>query len=202
MDGVILDSEPLHQNAREIMYHKYGITPGEDFPNPVGRSSSGFWRIVMEGQGLEGDPQQMEEEQYRLVAQLIKSLNIPASDGLEQVLNRGKSMGMKIGLASSSTRFLVDSVLDTLNIRKYFDFTVSGDEAARKKPAPDIYENLLLALELTAQDAVAVEDSSAGIEAAHNAGIFCYGYVNDTSGDQDLSKADEIIRNLVEMIEK
>lgn len=46
MDGVILDSEPLHQNAREMMYKKYGIYDTEYLPDPVGKSSSDFWKFI------------------------------------------------------------------------------------------------------------------------------------------------------------
>lgn len=61
MDGVILDSEPLHENARQMMFKKYGIIPDEKMPEAVGKSSSGFWRKVIEIYQIEGEPYALEK---------------------------------------------------------------------------------------------------------------------------------------------
>ena len=110
--------------------------------------------------------------------------------------------GWLIGLASSSTRRLVEQILNSLKIKKYFDVIVCGDEVINKKPAPDIYEKVLNLAGLKQNKAIAVDDSETGIKAAKAAGIFCYGYRNKSSGNQDLSSADGVIRNLKEIIEK
>ena len=74
--------------------------------------------------------------------------------------------------------------------------TVSGDEIARKKPAPDVYLRVLELTGTAARDALAVEDSQAGVASAQEAGIYCYGYSNPTSGEQDISAADRVILSL------
>ena len=200
MDGVILDSEPLHENARQMMYRSFHIVPDENFPNPVGKSSSGFWRTVSELCGLKEDAYALEAEQYRLVAVQIEENQVPPSDGLMDILKWAKEHDVKIGLASSSTRTLVDDALNLLGIREYFDYTVSGDEVIKKKPAPYPYLKVLEMSGFAAEEAVAVEDSNSGVQAAKNAGIFCYGYDNPTSGDQDLSNSDQVIKNLREIL--
>lgn len=199
MDGVVLDSEPLHENARQSMFRELGISPDDRLPDPVGKSSSGFWRKVLEVYQMEGDPYELERRQYGLVARQIEANQLQPSDGFLDVVERAKARGIKIGLASSSTRVLVDDALRLLGVDQYFDITVSGDEVAHKKPEPDVY---LRALELAGgrpDRAVAVEDSQAGVRAAQRAGIFCYGYVNETSGGQDISGADRVIRHLGEI---
>lgn len=201
MDGVILDSEPLHEQARQTMFEKYGIVPDETFPNPVGKSSSGFWRTVIEKCGMENNPYGLEEEQYRLVAKQIESKQIKPSEGFEEILRWAKGNGVEVGLASSSTRILVDDTLRLLNVKQYFDYTVSGNEVNKKKPAPDVYKKVLKMAGIPANQAVAVEDSSTGIEAAKNAEIFCFGYQNETSGEQDISGANQVIEHLKEIIE-
>ena len=133
MDGVILDSEPLHENARQMMFAKYGIVKDDSFPNPVGNSSSGFWRTVISKCGLDLEPYAMEAEQYRLVAMQIEEKDIPPSYGLIEVLEWARKEGLEIGLASSSTRVLVDDALRLLGIKEYFDYTVSGNEVNKKK---------------------------------------------------------------------
>ena len=196
MDGVVLDSEPLHENARQRMFRELGITPDDRLPAPVGKSASGFWRNVLEICGMEGDPYGLERRQYALVAQQIEEHHLRPSDGFEEVVQEAKRAGMKIALASSSTRVLVDDALRLLGVRDYFDVTVSGDEIARKKPAPDVYLRVLELTGTAARDALAVEDSQAGVASAQEAGIYCYGYSNPTSGEQDISAADRVILSL------
>ncbi len=200
MDGVILDSEPLHEIARQRMFQSLGITPDESFPSPVGNSASGYWRKIMGLFQMEGDPVGLQEEQYRLVAELIVENNVPVSEGFMDVINYAKENDIKVGLASSSTRALVDETLRLLNVTQYFDCVVSGDEIPKKKPAPDIYLRVLELIGVPAECAVAVEDTKSGTIAAKDAGIFCYGYVNPTSGQQDLSNARAIIYNLREIV--
>lgn len=200
MDGVILDSEPLHENARQMMFQRFGIVPDDTFPDPVGNSSSGFWRQVIEKCGIEGDPLDLEKEQYRLVAQQIEENQIPPSEGLKELLIWAKDHEIRVGLASSSTRVLVDDALRLLEIGRYFDYTVSGDEVPAKKPAPDVYQKVLGMAGIPAGNAAAVEDTHTGMLAAKNAGIFCFGYRNMTSGAQDMSAADRIIDKLGEIM--
>lgn len=200
MDGVILDSEPLHEIARQTMFRNFGIVPDESFPSPVGNSSSGFWRQIIAICGIKGDPYDLEAQQYHLVARQIEENHIPPSDGLREVLDWAKTHDIKVGLASSSTRVLVDDALRILGIQGYFDYTVSGDEIPKKKPEPDVYLRVLEMAGIPAEQAVAVEDSRTGVEAANRAGIFCYGYQNPTSGEQDLTHAGKKIVNLREII--
>lgn len=202
MDGVVLDSEPLHENARQMMFREFGIVPDDTFPDPVGKSSSGFWRKIIAKCGIEGEPYGLEAQQYSLVEKQIAENKVPPSEGLIDVLEWAKKNSLKIALASSSTRRLVDAALHLLHVADYFDYTVSGDEVNAKKPAPDVYLKVLEMAGVSAEEAVAIEDSQAGVEAAKNAGVFCFGYKNETSGGQDISSADEIIGKLNEVIVK
>lgn len=199
MDGVVLDSEPLHENARQIMFRELGIVPDETFPEAVGKSSSGFWRQIIELCDIDGEPYALEDRQYALVAQQIEEEHVQPSEGFLDIVNWAKAHGVKIGLASSSTRVLVDDALRLLGVKEYFDYTVSGNEIGAKKPAPDSYLKVLELAGVTSEHAIAVEDSAAGVTAAKNAGIYCFGYCNPTSGEQDLSKADRRIDSLKEI---
>lgn len=200
MDGVVLDSEPLHEVARQIMFRELEITPDSSFPDPVGKSASGYWRIVTRQCGIEADPFALEERQFCLVADQIEKDHVQPSDGLRDVFAWAKEHGVKTALASSSARILVDRALSLLGIRECFDYVVTGDEVKTKKPAPDIYLKVLELSGIPAKDARAVEDTGVGIAAAQAAGIYCCGYVNITSGEQDISAADRIIRNLRECV--
>lgn len=200
MDGVILDSEPLHETARVMIRERLGIAQAEGLPDPVGANSCEHWRMVLAHCGLEGDPVALELEQYALVARQVRENHVPPNPGLLETLEWARENGVKVGLASSSTRALVEEVLELLHIRQYFDYTVAGDEVANKKPAPDPYLRVLELSGLKAEDAVAVEDSKNGVKSACNAGIFCFGYLTGDAEGQDLSMADTVIRRLDEII--
>ncbi len=201
MDGVVLNSEPFHENARQAMFRRLGIRETEDFPEPVGTSASGYWRQVLAQQGLTGDPVSLQQEQYQRVEDQIRENRLGPSDGLLEVFDWARANGMKIGLASSSTQPLVDHTLELVNVGKYFDYVVSGDQVSRKKPDPEIYLRVMEMAGSGPDETIAVEDTAAGIESARGAGIFCFGYDNETSGPQDLSRASRVIRNLREVMD-
>ena len=199
MDGVIIDSEPIHEIARRELFTVYGVDVTQSLPDPIGRSCSGYWRAVLQAQQLPGDPLRLQEEQYARVAEIVKRDRIPANAGVKEMLQWCHDNNVKIGLASSSTRVLVDRILEQLEIASYFDVTVSGDEVAHKKPDPEIYRTVLERAGVNAPEAVAVEDSGSGIKAAKAAGICCCGYVNPTSGVQNLTAADRIITSILQL---
>ena len=200
MDGVVLNSEPFHEIARQAMFRRLGITKTEGFPEPVGTSASGYWRKVLEQQGLAGDPVALQQEQYQRVEDQIRENHLGPSDGLLEVFDWAKARGMKIGLASSSTQPLVDHTLDLVHVREYFDCVVSGNEVSHKKPDPEIYRKVMELAGAGPEETIAVEDTAAGIASARGAGIYCYGYDNETSGPQDLSGASKVIYSLREII--
>ena len=72
MDGVVLESEPLHESARKMMIQELGLDASREFPEAVGKSSSSFWRQVVEKFHLDGDPNDFEKRQYQYVAMQIK----------------------------------------------------------------------------------------------------------------------------------
>lgn len=199
MDGVVLDSEPLHENARQMMFKELGIVPDETFPEAVGKSSAGFWQEIIDLCKIEGDAFAMEARQYALVAQQIEDNHVKPSKGFGKIVEWAKEHGVKVGLASTSTRILIEDSLRLLGVRDAFDYTVSGNEIAKKKPAPDSYLKVLELSGIGAEEAIAIEDSTPGVAAAKNAGIFCFGYHNVTSGEQDLSRADKIVDSLLEI---
>ena len=201
MDGVVIDSEPLHENARQMMFKKRNIVPDETFPQPVGAPAAKFWAEVIELCGFEGNGNDFEDEQYALVAKQIEENHVQPEEGFWDVVNWARENGLKVGLASTSTRTLIDATLRLLGVTEAFDYTVSANDIKRKKPAPDPYLKVLEMAGFTPEEAVAVEDSTPGVQSAKNAEIYCYGYANPKAVVQDVSLADKIIENLKEIIE-
>lgn len=96
---------------------------------------------------------------------------------------------MKIGLASSSTKETISKVLDTIELKSYFDVIVSGEDFVESKPNPEIYHDTLKKLGLNQQNCIVIEDSTVGIQAAKNAGLFVIAK-EDKRFNFDQSKAD------------
>lgn len=200
MDGVVLDSEPVHCASVEKLLAELGVPPSGDLTKNVGRSSEEFWGEIIAEHGLRGvTAEAIIDRQYALNMEQFAKSSTPASAGLLELMADIAQHGVTIGLATSSERSFVEAVLAHLGLSGRFRFSVAGTEAARKKPHPDIYLDLLTAAGVPAENAAAIEDSRSGVAAAKAAGLFCIGYQNKTSGEQDLSRADVIVSSLYEV---
>jgi HAD superfamily hydrolase (TIGR01509 family) len=187
LDGVILDSEPLHEHAKIRILKEHGITEKVDLSFSVGQPNKMLWHMMINRFHINKSEEALEKLQYEYILEEIKDKQIPTSIGLMELLQYLKNNEIKIGLASSSDRFYVDAILKYYNILDYFEYIVAGDEVKRKKPEPDIYLKIMELSQLKANEVNAIEDSYAGSKAATQAGLKCIGYHNPTSGNQDLS---------------
>jgi HAD superfamily hydrolase (TIGR01509 family) len=199
MDGVVLNSEPLHEQARQAMFRKYHVVQGKDFPKAVGFSASGFWRRVIEQQGIDADPMDLQAEQYTRVEDQIKKLGLGPIEGAAEAFDWAKKHGLKLAIASSSTQPLVDHALALIGVKDYFDIILSGADVHHKKPDPEIYCRVLEMAGIPPENAVAIEDTASGVVAAQGAGLYCFGFHNPDSGSQDLNHADKVIESLKEL---
>lgn len=145
--------------------------------------------------------EELEKLQYQYILEEIKENHIDTSIGFIDLLSFLKKDKIKIGLASSSNRFYVDSILTYYNIYKYFDYIAGGDEVKRKKPEPDVYLKVLKQSGIKTHETIAVEDTFAGSKSALSAGLRCVGYQNSTSGNQDLSKCFAKINSVYQLTE-
>ncbi|CUH91700.1 MAG TPA: HAD family phosphatase [Herbinix luporum] len=196
LDGVILDSEPLHENAKRRILKEHGIDENLDLSFSVGQPNKLLWSNMIERFGINKSEEELERSQYNYILEEVKEKKIQTSRGLLRLLQWLKNQGIKIGLASSSDRHYVDAILKHYNLYDYFAYIVAGDEVARKKPEPDVYIKVLDQAKLNPDEAIAIEDTFAGSRAALSAGLKCIGYQNPTSGNQDLSPCFVKIDNL------
>ena len=196
LDGVLFDSEPLHENAKRRILSDNGITENIDLSWSVGLPNKLLWKNMIAKYGLNGSKEEFEKLQYTYILEEVKAKDIKHSIGLLEELQYIRKCNYKIAMASSSDRFYVDAVLQYYNIYHFFTYIVAGDEVANKKPEPDIYQKILRLSDTKDYEVIAVEDTKAGSDAATAAGIRCIGYRNPTSGCQDLSKCCAIINTM------
>ena len=201
MDGVLLDSEPLHASSMHRILREHGVTEMPDASLTVGKSSYVIWTNLQEKYGVPGTPATLLEQQYAYLLEEMAARNVPPSAGLVELLEDCKKRGMLLGVASSSNRVLVDGTLRHLGIGHYFDVTVAGDEIPEKKPNPAVYLKAIEKAGVRPEEALAVEDSSTGLLAASRAGIEAVGYRNPTSGNQNLSNSIGIVDRLEQVRE-
>jgi HAD superfamily hydrolase (TIGR01509 family) len=200
MDGVLLDSEQLWDEVREdLAYERGGRWHDGAQADMMGMSSPEWSRYMHDVIGLDESPEEINAEVVeRLLARYRESL--PLLEGAVAAVER-LSERWPLGLASSSNREVIDAALDAAGIAGRFKATVSSEEVARGKPAPDVYLEAARRLGVDARDCVAVEDSRNGIASAHTAGMHVIAIPNAhyPPSDEALASADAVIGSLAEL---
>ena len=168
LDGVIVDSEQVWDDVREALVRERGGRWHEGAQaDMMGMSSPEWSRYLHEELGLTEPPEEINAEVVRRMLERYR-VELPLIDGAVEAVKR-LAADLALGVASSSNRPLIETVLEGAGITELFAATVSSEEVARGKPAPDVYLEAVSRLEVEAGRCVAVEDSSSGIRSAHAA---------------------------------
>jgi HAD superfamily hydrolase (TIGR01509 family) len=172
MDGVLTDSEPLYLEATNAVLAPLGRRlTGKQSRAFMGTSVTNSWQGIMEALGLEGEldryVQDYDRELLRLLAQPKEPL-----PGVRSLIDRLRRKRVPLGLASSSWRTWVDTVLGAAGLTGLFDVVVAGDMVENEKPAPDAYLAAARELGIAPSRCIALEDTPAGLAAARAAGTF------------------------------
>ena len=127
------------------------------------------------------------------MADIVAGSSLTAIPGTGKLIKGLKTRGYPVALASSSSGKVIEAELRKIGLYDHFDLIFSGDGIERGKPFPDIFIQTAGKLGIDPADCLVFEDSRNGVAAAKAAGMKCAGYINPTSGDQDLTAADMII---------
>jgi HAD superfamily hydrolase (TIGR01509 family) len=164
MDGVLIDSEPLWKIAMEFVFDQYGSTlTHQDFQKTVGLRIDeviAFWN-THENWGLQ-DLQIVEDQIIHKLISLIEQ-NPQPLPGVLDMLAFLQAAPQKIGLATSSSQKLIETVLKSLEIAHYFDFTYSAEFEPYGKPHPGVFTKVADALGVQNQRCLVIEDSFNGV---------------------------------------
>jgi HAD superfamily hydrolase (TIGR01509 family) len=198
-DGLILDTEePIYTSWLEV-YEAHGeALPFERWVEIVGSTNDAFHPQKHLEERL-GRPLSQEVVERRIGRRTELILAQQLLPGILQHIDAARSLGLKLGVASSSTRDWVSGHLSRLGILGRFDCVRCRDDVASAKPAPDLYIAVLACLGVVAADAVAIEDSPNGVIAAKRAGMRCVAIPNNITASLDLSHADLVLRSLSEL---
>ena len=170
-DGLILDTETAwYDSFKEVLYSQFQFDlPLEEFAKCVGSSDSMLYDYLKREIGDHLDLDDFREKTSALHTEYVKKAE--AREGVAEYLSDAKKAGLKISLATSSTRNWATTHLTNLNLISYFDHLVTQDDVEQVKPAPDLFLKALEVLEVEAHEAVVFEDSLNGLIAAQESNI-------------------------------
>lgn len=197
MDGVIIDSEPLHFDAdQKTMAYLGHEVSYQELEKYVGMTNPDMWAQVKREYPIEQTVEEIIEYQLALKIEMLGKEDDEPIDGIRDLLAELQRSQKKIALASSSPRIFIEEVLKKFNIIHLFDSIVSGEEVPRGKPAPDVFLAAARELGVPPERCVVIEDSQNGVKAAKSAGMTCVGFINPNSGNMDLSLADVTVHSI------
>jgi HAD superfamily hydrolase (TIGR01509 family) len=199
-DGVLIDSEGAWDAARRAIVAEHG---GRWRPEAtramMGMSAPEWSRYVRDELGVELEPSEISDQ---VVARLLAGYEreLPLLPGAVAAVRRIAAR-WPVGLASSANREVIDAVLDASGLAGTFGATVSGEEVARGKPAPDIYLEAARRLGVDPTRSAAVEDSTNGLRAAAAAGMLVVALPNREfpPADEALALASVVLDSLDEL---
>lgn len=200
MDGVLIDSEPLHFDAIEAVLKKHGIEIKEDYLNKyVGDTNERAWAEMTKEFGLKESIDFYIAQQLESTIECLWRDDYKPIDGVIELLQELREAGYPIGVASSSPPVIIENILDRIGITGYIDKWVSGNEVQESKPAPYIYLRAAEMMGFEPGECVAIEDSYYGVTAAKSAGLKCIGHKAPEAIEQDLSGADVIVSKMTQV---
>jgi beta-phosphoglucomutase family hydrolase len=190
MDGVIAETEHAHIVAEKQTMLKYGIKISEDeLHEYTGTTAKVMFTSLIKKHRLDTTFDRIFKEKEEILFKLLEE-DVQPTKGVIDLLRKLRKMKVKLAVASSSHKRMIEYVLKKLEIIDFFDSIVGAEDIDRSKPDPEIFLISAKRLNVKPEECIVVEDSKLGVEAAKKAGMKCLGYVNPSSGKQDLSKAD------------
>ncbi|MBF9237509.1 HAD family hydrolase [Hymenobacter sp. BT683] len=201
MDGVIIDTEPLHHHAFFTQFAELGIAvSAAEYATFLGGSTRNVFQRLKAEFGL---PQDVESLLLRKRELFNKSFDEDAGldllPGVRGLIEDLRANDVQLVLASSASKATIARVFRRFELGPYFTHLVSGEDFERSKPDPAIFRHAAALAETPTAECIVIEDSANGVSAAKAAGIYCVGYASPHSAGQDLHHADRIIQHFSEL---
>ena len=192
MDGLILDSERTVLSIWEQIGGKYGFSNIREYGiSVIGKNKKA---TVDEFKRVYGEPGERYERELReIYNDLAAQGKVPLKPHTIELLSAMKNAGMKIAIASSSTREEVTSQMEMLGALPYFDTCVCGDQATKSKPDPEIFLLACEALGVKPEEGVGLEDSFNGVRSCKASGLY-------TIMVPDIIQPDDEMKDLADVI--
>lgn len=194
LDGVIIDSEPLHKQAWKTVFKEKGVLlRDEDVAGSIGTTDRSLLKRIIRENNLEPDFGKWYEKKRERYTALLKN-NLKVFPGVPSLLKR-LSKRYSLALASSAWLKDIKFVLNKLELCGYFKVTIGRESVENHKPDPEAYLLAAEKLDLPCSKCLVIEDSLAGIRAAKEAGMKCIA-VSNSFPPEELGGADLVVNTL------
>ena len=197
MDGVIVDTEPVHRYAYFKQFAELNIDVTEEmYASCTGLSTRNTFQKLKEIFTIELEVEDLIQRKRTIFNDAFDSkADLELLDGVEVLIKNLHQGGIQLILASSASKVTISRVFNRFKLHDYFTHLVSGEDFPKSKPHPAIFEHAASLSIAPMENCLIIEDSTNGVKAAKAAGIYCIGYNSIHSKLQDLSLADFVIDN-------
>ena len=202
MDGVIVDTEPLHRKAYFNMFDDVKIDVSEElYDSFTGQATLPICRTLCNHFGLSENPEHLvatKRSHFKYLFENDSSLSL--LDGVHDLIKNYYENDLTLILASSASMPNINRIFDRFDLNKYFKAKISGADLKASKPHPEIFIKAAQLAQEHSDHCMVIEDSTNGIAAAKAANIYCVGFKSPNSANQDYSKADRVISSFDEIL--
>tara|TARA_B100000795_G_scaffold159178_1_gene119649 strand:- start:11671 stop:12327 length:657 start_codon:yes stop_codon:yes gene_type:complete len=201
MDGVIVDTEPLHRKAYFLMFNDMDIDVTEAmYTGYTGQSTLNICKQLVTYFNITTPPETLvaiKRKHFKYLFENDTSLQL--LDGVLDLIKNYHNHGLTLVLASSASMPNINRIFKRFDLDQYFVAKLSGADLKESKPHPEIFIKAAEASGQPKKQCMVIEDSSNGIKAANQAGIFVVGYDSKHSTDQDYSNANKVVGSFTEI---
>ncbi|UWU94500.1 HAD family hydrolase [Bradyrhizobium sp. CB1015] len=214
VDGTLAETEELHRQAFNLAFARHGLdwqwdcTVYKDLLRVTGgkeRMRAYHTRLVTAPPLSDKDIAELHRIKTAHYAELVETGRCPLRRGVTDLLRAAKARGQRLAIATTTSHGNIDALLSRALGKRWaadFDAIVAGDDVRHKKPAPDVYLEILTRLKLVASDCVAIEDSANGLVAASRAGIPVLITRSMFFADDDFTGARAVLDDLSELLDR
>ena len=195
MDGVIVDTEPLHRKAYHQMFNDVNIEVNEDlYASFTGQSTINICKRLVDHFSLNETPEHLVGLKRKHFKYLFENdAGLTLIDGVLERIKDYHANNITLVVASSASMPNINRIFDRFELNQYFKAKFSGADLENSKPHPEIFIKAAESTGFNKSECIVIEDSTNGIKAANAAGIFCIGFKSPHSTRQDYSLADLVV---------
>lgn len=199
LDGTVLDNEDEYGSAFRKVLRSLGKKTDKKYPHIGGIGVKENWPRLLSKYKIKTNKsiEELTRETQNEYLNLLSKVTF--KKGFEEFISDLKQAGIATALATSNSWWIVEEVSDVLHIEKLFDVVTTGEEVAYKKPAPDLFTLTAQKMGCEPKQCLVIEDSVAGVEAAHRADMKTVGITRNEKHARELKDADIRIKNFYEL---
>ena len=201
MDGVIVDTEPVHRYAYYKQFEELNIEVTEAmYTSFTGFSTRNTFQTLKEQFQLTHEVEDLIQRKRSIFNDAFDTKeDLELLEGVRTLIEDLHQNGIQLILASSASKVTIDRVFNRFGLHDFFTHIVSGEDFPKSKPHPAIFEHAASLSIAPKDNCIVIEDSTNGVKAAKAAGIYCVGYISEHSKDQHLDEADLVINHFKEL---